>query len=1160
MYQFQRWLTCQFSNESCRTHLTGFACLIVLTGVWLSPASRSTASLLNAQESETSDDLGVTGSKETLEPKSSVTNVTAEEINARETAISESSLDEEAKAKARELLLTAREFLASATASREAESKFDLMIKSAPDELKRLEERLKELDSATVKSLPEDETLDTLTIQLKQLESELESKRQERDAAAMEEGHRRSRRAEIPSLLKEAEARIAALVEQIESTVDEDNPASLVKTNRMVWRAAKEDLEQQIQLFEREIEAYDATSKLLPIQNQVVIREVLQLEDYLNRFQKLVQDRREAAADDAARAAKRDAAQASRALKPLAAENQRLAEGNQAILDLIKLADTDLRELDSQLEAFSNLVKTTQEKIKRVGLTEAMGLLLRQQRQNLPETRQYHQRKARRNDEIRELQLSLIELDTKTSEIYSGKLLRQTMDAISVESDPLMIDELDATAKELLLKQKDYLNTLKTNQDVYFERLVDIDTQERQLFDEVVEYQQFIDSRILWIRSADFISFKDIVTSFSALAWFVNSEGWLLIGQRIWSDVRHYPIAYLLMTILMVCSIVYYPRIRRRIERLGFLAARKSCQSFRVTMESFGWTLLLSARIPLILLGISWLIGMGTETTEFMGAIAVGLASASAVLFAFEVLRFVAIPHGLANDHFGWSSRMTRRLRLNLVWYIPVIAIVSFISSTIHIYIEESWKGSLERISLITGLLAAALFVKRALVHSDDRTSDAITDAQQLLVVPTGFRLQYLWYAFGVFVPILLAGLSIFGYQFTAYLLTTRLLATFWLLVTINLLGEILRRWIKINRRRLETQRSELNEIEAKNSTASSSRKSTLLSTLNQVDLLWVGQQSQKLLRTILLVVAATGIWLLWDDTLPALQFLDNVKLWKSLVDDQLVDVTLKHGIIALLIFVATFFAIKNLPGFLELFLLQRLPMVPGTRYAVITIVRYSIFLVGAVIAFRILGIRWSQYQWLVAAATVGLGFGLQEIFANLVSGFILLTERPIRVGDVVTIEGVTGTVSKIHIRATIITNWDRQELIVPNKDFVTSRVLNWTLSNTINRVVISVNVAPDTDTDLARETLLKVAGDNPGVLVDPSPLATFEKINDGTLTFVLRCYLPDMSNRLGTIHELNSEVRKELTAAGVRISPPRHDVHFTSDMPPIALSEFKSS
>jgi len=138
----------------------------------------------------------------------------------------------------------------------------------------------------------------------------------------------------------------------------------------------------------------------------------------------------------------------------------------------------------------------------------------------------------------------------------------------------------------------------------------------------------------------------------------------------------------------------------------------------------------------------------------------------------------------------------------------------------------------------------------------------------------------------------------------------------------------------------------------------------------------------------------------------------------------------------------------KNIPGLLEIVVLQKLPIDTGGRFAVTAIARYLITVVGVVVAFGAIGVGWSKVQWLVAAISVGLGFGLQEIFANFVSGLMLLFERPIRIGDVVTVGGITGTVTRIRIRATTITDWDRKELVIPNKEFITGQVVNWTLSD----------------------------------------------------------------------------------------------------------------
>ena len=201
--------------------------------------------------------------------------------------------------------------------------------------------------------------------------------------------------------------------------------------------------------------------------------------------------------------------------------------------------------------------------------------------------------------------------------------------------------------------------------------------------------------------------------------------------------------------------------------------------------------------------------------------------------------------------------------------------------------------------------------------------------------------------------------------------------------------------------------------------------------------------------------------------------------------------------------------------------------------------------------ACRAIGLTWGSIQWLAAAMTVGLGFGLQEIFANLVSGLIILFERPIRVGDLVTVGGVSGRVTRMQIRATTVTDFDRRELIVPNKKFITEDVMNWTLTDDVNRIVIEVGVAYGSDVALAKELLLSVADAHPLVMAEPEPIATFDRFADSSLNLTLRCFLPNLENRLHTIHELHEAINREFAKANVEIAFPQQDLHVRSiDVP----------
>jgi potassium efflux system protein len=239
-----------------------------------------------------------------------------------------------------------------------------------------------------------------------------------------------------------------------------------------------------------------------------------------------------------------------------------------------------------------------------------------------------------------------------------------------------------------------------------------------------------------------------------------------------------------------------------------------------------------------------------------------------------------------------------------------------------------------------------------------------------------------------------------------------------------------------------------------------------------------------------------------------------------------------------------------KVPALLELTILQRLPMSRASRYAVTTLTQYVVAMIGIVITFKSLGLQWSSIQWLVAALSVGLGFGLQEIVANFISGIILLFEQPMRVGDVVTVDGTTGTVTKIRIRATTIVNWERQELVIPNKTFITGQLINWTLSDSINRVFITVGVGYDTDTRLAMQLMGKVADAHPNVVSDPPFRISFEGFGDNSLTLNMRAFLDDMDARLQTITELHQNILDSFRKAGIEIAYPQRDVHLSTTDP----------
>ena len=378
------------------------------------------------------------------------------------------------------------------------------------------------------------------------------------------------------------------------------------------------------------------------------------------------------------------------------------------------------------------------------------------------------------------------------------------------------------------------------------------------------------------------------------------------------------------------------------------------------------------------------------------------------------------------------------------------------------------------------------------------------------------------------------------------------------LILAILLLNGLLMRWLFVAQRRLAIEearkrRAAYQERAAKGEQDSGDVPPPPEET--RIDISAVSAQTRQIVRGLTLLGLLVGSWVIWDDVLPAIGFLEGIELWRGAPEavgaegaELIVPmVTLADLLLALVVLVLTAIVSKNIPGLLDLTILQRLPLDAGSRYATSTIMRYAITIVGVVVALGMIGITWQKVQWIAAAVTVGLGFGLQEIFANFVSGLIILFERPIRVGDTVTVGEVHGTVSRIRIRSTTVTDWDRKELVVPNKEFITNRIVNWTLSDPILRLIVPVGIAYGSDTTLAEKLLLQAARENPIVLDDPAPRVVFSKFGDSALEFDLRVFVPEIDQLLKVRHEIHNAIDRAFRKAGIEIAFPQRDIHVRS-------------
>ena len=365
------------------------------------------------------------------------------------------------------------------------------------------------------------------------------------------------------------------------------------------------------------------------------------------------------------------------------------------------------------------------------------------------------------------------------------------------------------------------------------------------------------------------------------------------------------------------------------------------------------------------------------------------------------------------------------------------------------------------------------------------------------------------------------------------------------------------------------------------------------------VNLAGIKEQTSRLVKVALICTITFSLLGIWSKSLPALSVLDKVTLW-TLADESkgsqqssgkpksvnfITDIayganftdstsSIDHGegnlladdnrvslqdlLVSIIIFILTFVAARNIPGLLEITVLDHLNIKSGAAFALTTTVRYIIVLLGVIWAFSNIGVTWSSIQWIAAAVTLGIGFGLQEVFANFVAGLILLYERPIRLGDVVTVGEVSGRVTEIKIRATTVLQFNNHELIVPNKEFITGQLINWTLSNNIIRAEVDVGVAYGSDTELVKKVLLEVASNHPKVLKTPATDVLFISFGASSLDFKLRTYVAGYNDLISTQSELHFQVNKAFEQADIEISFPQQDLHIKSmeQVMPLQMSQ----
>lgn len=536
-----------------------------------------------------------------------------------------------------------------------------------------------------------------------------------------------------------------------------------------------------------------------------------------------------------------------------------------------------------------------------------------------------------------------------------------------------------------------------------------------------------------------------------------------------------------------------------------------------------------AAIVPFVLSWFAWLQEPPFDKQTLTGAMGYSLMAATIpLLFAILVIVNCLSRNAVAVRFLCWPPDVCyaiHKTTSKIVWFcLPML----WFYTTLESFSGGRWYDSLGRFAFIASMLVFAFGLWQTFVLI---RSHCVNSAQRQRNQGPGFWTRLLLGGI-VICPVTLAMLSAAGYHFTAVQLSWRLYWTLVITVGIALVTSFASRMLLIMQFRMKLQHAHENM-------ADGGEESSL-------DISEITSQVNRLLRVVALVAVVIVGWQLWSGVLPAIGYLDSFQLPWSSYDSEgsPLPVTLRDLLLAIGILAITIVLSRNLPGILEIVLLDRLPLDRGGRYAISFVCRYVVGVTGLLLMFRWLGFSWTSVQWLAAGLSVGLGFGLQEIFANLISGLIILIERPVRVGDFVTVNGISGHVCRMQLRATTIKDLDHRELIVPNKKFVTDDIVNWTLSDRTTRVIIKVGIAYGSDTEQAQKILMDVAKANPLVKNIPRPEVVFLSFGESSLDFEMRVLISTREVYFRVIHELNMEIDAAFRQAGIEIAFPQRDLH----------------
>ncbi|MDO6619326.1 mechanosensitive ion channel domain-containing protein [Shewanella sp. 6_MG-2023] len=888
-------------------------------------------------------------------------------------------------------------------------------------------------------------------------------------------------------------------------------------------------LEQHIATLSSELSSGPKQKQIVQLQLQLLRLEHAQQERLIEQLnQKNNQYRQQKAANTIANNLIDEQQLADEASQEISAQNQLYADEliriNNAISDTIELQEKAEKQYQSHALQLANV----EEQITWVETNSAFGDRFLQMLQSLP--------KPTNQDKL-------------LASVADSRLKRYQAEQQKALNKQQLSNQkyLNNTQVKLLTSQQSLIEQVVQSYDVYLNEQAKLRNSYEQLTQIYLDLKNTLNEHLFWVPNAAAISGLWLIDLKNATVWMMQTQQGQLLKQA-WAEQNIYWAWWVITLILcLMAQDLLTPKFNRTIEHYGQYVGNVTQDKFKYTAKTLALSLCYSLVKPLPVLLAGWI--LFASELNLVHAIGVGVLSVGGSYLVYRVFALLACDNGILVCHFRRPEALIRRLQEKTLRFIvlswPLIGIIGFTEALDSSLI----RNSIGRLAFFLFTISLLMLYKDLYAFINDFRANA-NDGKNMKLLH-----KVIW-AFLITVPCASIVFALIGYYFSAFQVLLQLQLALLLGLGFLLLYQLLKRWMLIERRLIAFDRAKTKRAERLAQRERGELNNTPDVSENyeepKVDLETISSQSLGLVRSLLILAFFASLLGLISQTHTALfSFLDGITLWSthSVVNgiEQQIPITLKSILFAFITVGFSAMIAKNLPGLLELTILQRLELSPGTGFAITTVSSYVVVFLGMLIGFSTVGVEWSKLQWLVAALSVGLGFGLQEIFANFISGLIILFEKPIRIGDTVTIRDLTGTVSKIEIRATTIVDWDRKEIIVPNKAFITEQLVNWSLSDPITRVIVYVSVQRDADPSKVEALLHQAVRECDLSLTFPEPEVWFAGFGQHTQDYEVRSYAKDMNDRWPLRHNLHKRICKKLKENQVELAYPQMEIHINN-------------